>query len=407
MDNTALVLPCLQDSCLWDHGAHTLHTMTNPRDMVAASKKVVVKIGSALLSGPGSHDGHFLKFANEMCSLREQGREVSLVSSGAIAQGVSMLGLKKRPPGLATAQGLAAVGQPALMNTWARAFAPTAVAQFLLTKYDVSNPTSFINARRALRAVHAQGIIPIGNENDTVANDEIKIGDNDTLGAAVAKIAGADLLVILTQVDGLFTANPELDANAKLIPTVLSENLADAEAVSGGASGDGLGTGGFDTKIQAVKVAFSAGIPVVIANGAVRNVLPRVLSGEELGTVFVPPSTMRGTRWLINQWPVKGRVEVSQEAAERVRTGGEGEHFFMEDIVRVLGEFNRGDCVSIGVFHGELIGRGLVGYSETEIDHFKGWAKEKVHEKLGKRYDFQVLDRRDMVLYTDMNHPFD
>jgi len=381
--------------------------MSGAREAVAKAKRVVVKVGSALLTAPGSHDGSFMKLANEMCLLREQGREVSLVSSGAIAQGVSLLGLKKRPPGLAVAQGLAAVGQPALMNTWARAFAPTPVAQFLLTKYDVSNPISFLNARRALRAVHAQGIIPIGNENDTVANDEIKIGDNDTLGASVAKLWGADLLIILTQVDGLYTANPEKDPNAKLIPTVLADGLDHAEAVSGGASGDGLGTGGFSTKIQAVRIAFSAGIPVVIANGATRNILPHIMAGDEVGTVFVPPPEMRGTRWLINQWPVKGRVEVTPEAGERMRGPSKTEHFFMEDVARVLGEFNRGDVVSIGIVHGELIGRGLVGYSDAEMTAYKGWPKEKVHESLGKRYDFQAIDRRDMVLYHDLHHPFD
>lgn len=380
--------------------------MAPVRDIVSSAKKVVVKIGSALLTSSGSHDGNFLKFANEICVLREEGREVSLVSSGAISQGVALLGLQKRPPGLATAQGLAAVGQPALMNTWARAFAPTTVAQFLLTKYDVTNPVSFINARRALRAVHSRGIVPIGNENDTVATDEIKIGDNDTLGAAVAKIAGADLLIILTQVDGLYTANPELDPSATLISTVLAENLAQAEAVAGGASGDGMGTGGFDTKLQAVKLAFTAGIPVVIANGAIRNILPRVMSGEEVGTLFVPPLDIGGTRWLINHWPVRGRVEVSQETADRLRDG-QDPHIFMEDIVRVLGDFTRGDCVSIGIFHGELIGRGLVGYSENEIESFKGLSKEEVLSKLGKRYDFQVLDRQDMILYKDLHHPFD
>jgi len=378
----------------------------NPREMVAAARNVVVKIGSALLSNPGNNDGNYMKFANEVATLRAQKREVSLVSSGAIASGVALLGMRKRPPGLAVAQSLAAVGQPALMNTWARAFAPTPVAQFLLTKYDVSNPVSFLNARRALRALHTHGIIPVGNENDTVTNDQIKIGDNDTLGANVAQIAGADLLVILTQVDGLFTANPESDPRAKLIPTVTEDGLDEAEAVSSGASGDGLGTGGFSTKIHAVRIAFSAGIPVVIANGATRNILTRIVEGQEVGTVFVPPANTRGSRWLIDKWPVKGRIEFSQAAVDRFRRG-ESEHFFMEDVVRVLGEFGRGDCIALGVLHGELLGRGLIGYSSAEIEQHKGLPQDRVHEAMGKRYDFQVLDRRDLVLYNDAHHPFD
>jgi glutamate 5-kinase len=286
------------------------------------------------------------------------------------------------------------------MNTWARAFAPTPVAQFLLSKYDLTNPVSFINARRALRALAERDVIPIGNENDTVATDEIKIGDNDTLGAAVAKIRGADLLVILTQVDGLYNGNPEEDSSAELIHTVLPEEIAHAESVAGDASSDGLGTGGFATKLQAVKLAYSAGIPVVIANGYTRNILNRVLSGEQIGTLFVPPEGTGGTQWLNNHWPVKGRLEVSEKAAERL-CDRNTEHLWMEDVARVLGDFHRGDCVALGC-NGKLLGRGLVGYDTEVIAQLKGLGSEKVLQSLGpKRYDFQVMDRADLVIYSE------
>eukprot|EP01010_Urceolus_cornutus_P004817 NODE_791_length_1340_cov_292.676995_g599_i0.p1 GENE.NODE_791_length_1340_cov_292.676995_g599_i0~~NODE_791_length_1340_cov_292.676995_g599_i0.p1 ORF type:complete len:361 (+),score=48.76 NODE_791_length_1340_cov_292.676995_g599_i0:94-1176(+) len=357
------------------------------RDSISRSRRIVVKIGSALLHS--TSDAPFLKFSNQLSAVVESGRRVALVSSGAVSQGSTALGFDTKPAGMAVSQALASVGQPHLMHRWTRCIAPVSVAQFLLSRYDITNQTSFMSARRALRALHEldEDTLCIGNENDTVAAEGLKFGDNDNLAAQLAKVFGADLLIILTQVDGLYTANPEKDPSASIIHTVLPAELDKADGMADGAGANGQGVGGFETKLQAVRVAFEHKIPVVVANGAPRDILQRILQGEEVGTLFVPPN---GQNWL-HDFPVSGKVWLRVGALM-------GKNIHIEDIVKVEGQFRRGDCVEIHFADG-ITGRGLVGYKSKVLEQLKGQDEVAVLKALGpKGWDGAVLHTDDYTV---------
>lgn len=320
----------------------------------ALPKRVVIKVGSALLTPQGPLGPQaFERLAHEVLALRHAGVSVTLVSSGAIAQGRLALGMDARPQELSLAQALAAVGQPLLMSRWAEALAPTQVAQLLLTFSDIDDPLRFFNARRALRALDDLGVIAIGNENDSVATEEIKFGDNDRLGAYVAQLSGADVYVIYTQVDGLYTANPERDPNARRLSVVpqLSEVMSFAE----GAGSDGWGTGGMTSKLEAAEIAHRAGTSVIIAHG--QTPLLDLLRDPTLGTLL--PAPMGPSEALRERWPLSGRVTITQEGKRALESGASVE---LSELCAVGGLFARGDLVALNVGDAQW-GRALIGYN--------------------------------------------
>eukprot|EP01001_Neometanema_parovale_P004091 NODE_1561_length_1684_cov_54.070468_g1483_i0.p1 GENE.NODE_1561_length_1684_cov_54.070468_g1483_i0~~NODE_1561_length_1684_cov_54.070468_g1483_i0.p1 ORF type:complete len:396 (-),score=77.49 NODE_1561_length_1684_cov_54.070468_g1483_i0:417-1604(-) len=361
------------------------------REAIKAANSVVVKIGSALLTDSST----FAQYAADVSALRRAGKHVTVVSSGGISQGASMLG--HRPAGLANAQALSSFGQVKLMQEWSNAFNPTTVAQFLLSKYDFVNPRSFLNARRSLRALKEMDVIPIGNENDTVNTGELKVGDNDTLSAHVAQLAGADLLIILTGVDGLYSANPSKDSTAKLISSVSQDDLGEAERVSEGTD-DGVGTGGFTTKIEAVKVAFQHECPVVIANGTVPDILQQITSGADVGTAFHPNT--QGDSWLMERFPLAGNITLRGEASLKMMLSGKID-LWMSDILECSGQFGRGDTIAIRSSSGQILGRGITAYGSQKLTALSGLPELDVLEALGpKSYDGQVLHPDDYCLYA-------
>lgn len=263
-------------------------TITDQRKL-SGTKKIVIKIGTSNLT-----DERFRldprkvgKFAKEIVELRTQDREIILVTSGAIGAGISRLNLASRPKDIQLLQAAAAVGQNILMNTYDRYFNKynQTIAQLLLTYEDFSNGQRSINLRNTLTTLLNSGVIPIINENDTTAVDEIKVGDNDKLSALVASILGADLLIILSDIDGLYTCDPKKSAEAKLIPTV-EEITPELEQICGNESTRGIG--GMMTKIQAAKITMKSGIPMIIANGGEKAVIKRIMNGEPIGTIFLP-----------------------------------------------------------------------------------------------------------------------
>jgi glutamate 5-kinase len=361
----------------------------------------VIKIGSAVLtsSDSGLDQNRIERLASEISSIMDQGREVILVSSGAIAAGLAKLGLKKtKSMPLSLKQAAAAVGQSGLMWSYEKTFASHGrkVAQVLLTREDLSNRTRFLNARNTLITLLDYGVIPIINENDTVSVDEIKVGDNDNLSAMVVHLADADLLIILSDIDGLYTADPNLDSSAKLIPLV-EKLTVDVERGAGSAQTQ-VGTGGMRTKMMAAKKVGAYGSPMVIANGKKNGVLQALFDGKEVGTLFLPKAEKQDSRkhWIAYTVRCSGRILVDDGAVDALRN--KGRSLLPGGIVGVEGNFKVGDCVSCAGRSGDDFARGLVKYSSEDLDRIKGLKTSQIMSVLGhKDYD-EVIHRDDLVI---------
>ncbi len=368
-------------------------------------KRVVVKVGTSVLTDGTQElsDPRMVDLARQCATQHYQGHELILCTSGAIAAGRSRLGYPQIPNTVAHKQMLAAVGQSRLMLKWERFFEIYGihVGQILLTHGDIESRGRFLNAQDTLSTLIERRIIPIINENDAVATDEIKIGDNDTLSALVAVLTGADLLVLLTDQAGLFTADPRDDPDAALIPEVdvIDEDL---RALAGG-SRSGLGIGGMLTKLDAAAVARRAGVNVVIADGAEPNVVERLVRGEPLGTripaLESPPQNRK--RWILAGVANTGSIVVDDGAARALRY--EGGSLLPAGIVDVRGTFDRGDTVSIvethggNGIHGE-IARGITRYPSAELKRIKGAQSDRIEAILGYTYGSVAVHRNDMIL---------
>src|SRR5690554_7367806 len=299
--------------------------MSHERQTLTQSRRVLVKIGSALLTndGQGLDVAAIEGWVAQMARLKEQGRELLLVTSGSVAEGMVRLGWKQRPKSVHELQAAAAVGQMGLIQTWETAFKKYGIksAQILLTHDDLSNRKRYLNARSALRTLVDLGVVPIINENDTVATDEIRFGDNDTLAALVANLVEADLLVILTDQQGLFTADPRSNPDA----TLIHEGQAlDPKFAAMAGDGGALGRGGMITKVRAAKLAARSGTDTVIVGGRIDNVINRVHSGELLGTLLLAcsePETAR-KQWIAGQLQVRGELTLDAGAVAALRNGG-------------------------------------------------------------------------------------
>ena len=366
-------------------------------------KRIVIKLGTSVLTGDGHElsPPHMVELTRQCAELYHQGYELIICTSGAVAAGRARLAPQTFPATVACKQMLAAVGQSRLMLMWERFFDIYGihVGQILLTHGDVESRNRFLNAQDTLRTLLDYRIVPIINENDAVATDEIKIGDNDNLSALVAVLTGADLLLLLTDQPGLFTADPRDDPDAQLIPEV--DVIDDALRALAGGSRSGLGVGGMATKVQAATVARRAGTNVIITSGREDNVLARLIAGEMLGTRFPALDTLRENRkrWVLAGVVNTGHIVVDAGAAHALRRGGKS--LLPVGIVAVGGEFDRGDTVPILMVDSGEIARGITRYPSVDLSDIKGLQSNAIAERLGYTYGPVAVHRNDMILLAD------
>jgi len=370
------------------------------RSDFARVKRVVVKIGSSLLTkgGQGLDQVAIADWVRQMAGLRKKSIEVVLVSSGSVAEGMCRLGLKVRPKTLHELQASAAVGQMGLVRVFDDNFQRHGLhaAQVLLTHDDLSDRQRYLNARSTLLTLLKFGIVPVINENDTVATEEIRFGDNDTLAALVANLVEAELLIILTDQKGLFTADPGLYPEATLISEI-GVNDARLEKMAG-ESRSGLGRGGMYTKVRAARLASRSGAATVIAAGVVEDVITAVIAGKELGTFFLPdmePLVAR-KRWLAGQLQVKGRLVLDAGAVRVLKR--DGKSLLAVGVKSVAGRFERGELVSCVDEEGLEIARGLINYGKKEAQLIAGKSSLEFERILGYADDAELIHRDNMVL---------
>ena len=367
----------------------------------ASAKRVVIKIGSSLLAPEGTkvREERVRSFATQVAALRKSGREVIIVTSGAIASGMRVLGMKIRPTSVPQKQALAAIGQPDLMRAYSNAFGRRGlrVAQVLITRDDLRERKRFLNARCAIEAILARKVIPIVNENDVVAVDEIRMGDNDTISALVTLLCGADMLVLLTDVDGLFRGDPRKDSGAVRV-AVVDRITAEVRRWAGVNPGSAVGSGGMATKLKAAGMVTRAGHAVLIARGVDRDILTRAFSGVDCGTMFLPAGTRMPThkRWLA--FGVNPAGSVTVDAGARSALTGGGKSLLPKGITRVTGEFKSGDAVSILDENGVEFARGITSYSSKEISMIKGLASTEIAAALGAKRGDEVVHRDHLVV---------
>lgn len=376
-------------------------TVTSLRtELIKKVRRVVIKIGSSVLTGSATNINFnaFAGIVDQIAWIKEKGIEPVIVSSGAIAIGMHKLGLKQRPRSIPLKQAAAAVGQSGLMENYERFFKEKnlKVGQVLLTKLILKERPLFLNARNTLFALLEWGIIPIINENDSVVVDEIKLGDNDNLATITTNLVEADLLIILTDQDGLFDADPHLYKDAKLVTLVKKFDKKVESSASSRTSSQGVG--GMETKIAAAKNATAYGVPVVMANGRVPGIIEAIFQGEEVGTLFLPQSSRLKSRkhWIAFTLKPKGKVIIDQGAEEAILK--KGKSLLAIGITKAEGDFKFGDSVSIVNQHQKEIARGLVNYSALEIKKIKGVPTKEIEKILGYKHYDEVINRDDLVL---------
>jgi glutamate 5-kinase len=370
------------------------------RKILGKVKRIVVKVGSSILASVenGLHYEVFSHLSKEISDLKRQGYEIVLVSSGAIAAGMEKLGYKTRPQDITQKQATAAVGQTRLMNIYESSFSryQQMVAQVLLTHDDLSHRRRFLNARNTLLTLLELGIIPVINENDTVVVDEIKFGDNDNLSALITNLIGADLLLILTDIDGLCDSDPRVNPHARCIPLVEDIDM-DMEGIVGETTSQ-MSVGGMISKIQAARKASRFGIPTVVAQGTKEGVLRQILKGKEVGTLILPKGEALSSRkhWIAFNPKAKGEVIVDEGAKKAIAQ--KGKSLLPSGVTRVRGAFDRGDLVTCLGPRGKEFARGLVNYSASELEKIKGLRSNQIETILGYKYCDEVIHRDDLVV---------
>jgi len=363
-------------------------------------KRVVVKIGSSLLTkgGLGLDKAAITAWVRQIAELRNQSIDVILVSSGSVAEGMSRLGLKTRPKTLHELQAAASVGQMGLVRVFDDNFQQHGLhaAQVLLTHDDLSNRQRYLNARSTLLTLLKFGVVPVINENDAVATEEIRFGDNDTLAALVANLVEAELLIILTDQKGLFTGDPSLYPDAQLISEI-SVNDIRLETMAGD-SRSGLGRGGMSTKVSAARLASRSGASTVVAAGAVDNIIIKVISGSNLGTHFLPdiePLVAR-KRWLAGQLQVKGQLILDAGAVKVIKC--DGKSLLAVGVKSISGNFERGELVSCKDESGLEVARGLINFGKTDAELIAGKNSSEFENTLGYADDSELIHRDNLVL---------
>ena len=366
---------------------------------IAQARRLVIKVGSALVTnnGEGLDLNAITEWARQISRLRQDGKEVVLVSSGAIACGMQRLGWEKRPKAVHELQACAAVGQMGLVQVYESAFSRHGLhtAQVLLTHDDLADRKRYLNARSTLTTLLALGVVPIINENDTVITDEIKFGDNDTLGALVANLVDADALVILTDQPGLFTADPRKDPTATLVSEAQAGDPA-LEAMAGGA-GTRIGTGGMITKVIAAKRAATSGTHTVIASGREKNVMPRLGQGEPIGTLLFADAPILSARkqWLADHLQLSGSLVLDDGAIKALR---DGKSLLPIGVIEVQGEFERGAAVACVTSDGTEIARGLANYGSSDARRIARHPSQEIEDALGYIDEPEIIHRDNLIL---------
>ena len=370
------------------------------QSLVRHARRIVVKVGSSLVTAEGRGLDHaaLSRWAEQIAALTAQGKEVVLVSSGAIAEGIARLGWKKRPQAVNELQAAAAVGQMGLAQMYETKLREQGLhsAQVLLTHADLADRERYLNARSTLLTLLQLGVVPVINENDTVVNDEIKFGDNDTLGALVANLVDADALVILTDQRGLYSADPRKNPAAVFVHEGRAGDPA-LEAMAGGA-GSALGKGGMITKILAARRAAGSGASTVIAWGREPDCLLRLARGEAIGTLLVAPThkSQARKRWIADQLQLRGAVTVDDGAAAKVRM--EGKSLLPIGMTAVEGEFSRGDVIAVRDRAGTEIARGLANYASAEARLLCRKPSTEIERLLGYVAEPEIIHRTNLVV---------
>ncbi|HYW03935.1 MAG TPA: glutamate 5-kinase [Gammaproteobacteria bacterium] len=373
---------------------------TRERQRYGGSRRWVIKLGSSLLTNDGSglDEDRIGTWVDQIAALRGQGRDVVLVSSGAVAAGMVTLGWKRRPRALQEQQAAAAVGQMRLVQTWESCFERHGMhtAQVLLTYADLTDRRRYLNARSTLRALLRLGVVPVVNENDTVSNEELRFGDNDTLASLVANLVEAELMVILTDQQGLYDRDPRRHADAVLVPYGRADDphLQELAAPAAGA----WGRGGMLSKVTAAARASRSGAATVIAGGREGDVLGRIAGGEALGTLLVPGQQPLAARkqWINGHLQVHGRLQLDDGAVRVLRESGRS--LLAVGVTGVQGHFERGDVVSCCDADGREVARGLVNYGADECRRIKGQASSRIEEILGYVEEPELIHRDNLVI---------
>ncbi len=367
--------------------------------ILSSVKRIVVKIGSGVISKADGLDLPVLQaLSGEVCALRERGYEVILVSSGAVAAGKGDLGISGRPRTIPLKQAAAAIGQTRLMRAYKEAFLGCGrkVAQVLLTRDDLANRRRYLNARNTLMTLLEYDIIPIINENDTVVVDEIRFGDNDNLSAMVTNLVEANLLVILSDVEGLYDQDPNRHPEARLIPCV--ERITEEIEAMAGEAGSLVGTGGMATKIKAAKRASLYGVGTVIVNGRTPQILSRFFDGEELGTYFLPATDRMAAKkhWIAFTKKPRGKLFIDDGGKKAIVEGGKS--LLPSGIRGVEGGFDRGDAVRLCDLNGAEFAKGVINYSLAELLRVMGKKTSEIEGILGYKYGDEIIHRDNLVL---------
>ena len=371
------------------------------RQKLTSARRWVIKIGSALLTdnGVGLNRDNIAQWVQQIAHLRQQGMEILLVSSGAVAEGMCRLGWQRRPHALHAQQAAAAVGQMGLVQAWESSFSQYGLhtAQVLLTHDDLTNRHRYLNARSTIRSLLQLGVVPVINENDTVVTDEIRFGDNDTLAALAANLVEAEHLIILTDQQGLFDRDPRQHAEARLI----DEAAADDEQLDAMASGAGgqLGRGGMATKLRAARLAARSGTCTVIASGREAEVLLRIRSAENVGTLLTANQAPLAAhkQWLAGHLQLRGKLVLDDGAVKVLKTAGKS--LLAVGVTGVEGRFGRGEVVACVDSAGREIARGLVNYPADEVKRLLGQSSDHIEKILGYVAEPELIHRDNMVVF--------
>lgn len=369
------------------------------RDKIKQGKRWVVKVGSSLVTnnGRGLDREAIEDWAEQLVAMQKLGIQVVLVSSGAVAEGVARLELKSRPKQVQLQQAAAAVGQMGLIQAYESSFMRHGVhaAQILLSHDDLSDRTRYLNARSTLTTLLEMGVVPVVNENDTVATAELCLGDNDTLAALVANLINADVMLILTDQNGLFNADPRNNPQAELVG---SASAIDNSLSMMAGKGTSLGRGGMMTKISAARLASRSGTDTLIANGREQKILSRLLEGEEIGTLLYTDSepVTAKKQWLASQLSLKGSLVLDAGAVRVLKDSGRS--LLAVGVMSVKGKFTRGEVVSCVDEQGSEVARGLVNYGSDEIEKIRGRSSENIDQLLGYAGEAEIVHRDNLIL---------
>jgi len=378
--------------------------MGNRKKYLKNIKKMVIKIGSSsLTSKAGGLDKVSVKrFVNEVSSLIKRGMEVIIVTSGAIAAGLENLNIKKKPEDITLLQAAASIGQVELMRLYSNFFLTSGlkIGQILLTHEDTTRRKQYLNIRNTIKKLISLNIVPVINENDSVAVDEIKFGDNDELAALVAILAESDILIILTDIDGMYDKNPRIYSDAKLISYIDKIN-EDIEKAAGGI-GSTYGIGGMESKIKAAKICSFSGIKTIIANSKRKNILNKIIAGEDVGTFFAPQTVKKVKsikKWIAFGMKTKGGIVIDRGAEEAVLN--KGKSILAVGVVKVDGKFNKGDTLKVFSLDSKLIAKGISNFSSEDIEKIKGKNRDKILSEFDTSMCSEVIHRDCLVVFKE------